>query len=85
MDFQLRQRGRAAMHFLSDLAVQSGKLRARVDAEITAHGLDDRTLADGLDDRLRQVDAASKSIEAQYDPLLPLGQHQRRRAVQVRA
>jgi SAM-dependent methyltransferase len=58
MDFQLRQRGRAAMHFLSDLAVQGGKLRARVDAEITAHGLDERTLADDLDERLRQVDAA---------------------------
>ena len=58
MEFQLKQRGRAALHFLSDLAVQTGPLRARVDADIAAHGLNESTLADDLDERLRQVDAA---------------------------
>lgn len=58
MDFDLRQRGRASIHFLSDLGVATGKLRARVDAEIAARGLDNATLADDLDQRLRQVDSA---------------------------
>ena len=58
MDFQLRQQGRAATAYLSDLAVAGAKLRARVDAEIAARGLDQATLADDLDERLRQVDAA---------------------------
>jgi SAM-dependent methyltransferase len=58
MDFELKQRGRASMHFLADLAVAAGRLKPRVDADIAARGLDETTLVDDLDSRLRQVDAA---------------------------
>ncbi len=58
MDYQLRQRGRAATEFLSDLAFGSAALRPKIDAEIAARGLDEATLAADLDERLRQVDAA---------------------------
>ena len=58
MDFQLKQRGRASMHFLADLAVASARFKPRVDADIAARGLDESTLAEDLDERLRQVDAA---------------------------
>jgi len=58
MDFQLKQRGRASMHFLADVAAAAARLRPRVDAAIEAHGLTETTLADDLDERLRQVDAA---------------------------
>jgi SAM-dependent methyltransferase len=58
MEFQLRQSGRAAIAFLADLAVASSRLRPKVDAELLARGLDQSTLADDLDERLRQVDAA---------------------------
>lgn len=58
MDFQLKQRGRASMHFLADLAVAAARFKPRVDADIAARGLSEATLADDLDERLRQVDAA---------------------------
>jgi len=58
MEFELKQRGRASMHFLSDLAVATGPLRKQVDADLLARGLDEATLADDLDERLLQVDAA---------------------------
>ena len=58
MDFELRQRGRASMHFLADLAVATARFKPRIDADVVAHGLDESTLADDLDERLRQVDAA---------------------------
>ncbi|NBX45547.1 MAG: class I SAM-dependent methyltransferase [Gammaproteobacteria bacterium] len=58
MDFQLKQRGRASMHFLSDLAVASARLKAQVDADVLAKGLDEAHLAADLDQRLLQVDAA---------------------------
>ena len=58
MEFDLKQRGRASMHFLSDLAVATGPLRKQVDADLLARGLDESTLADDLDERLLQVDAA---------------------------
>ena len=58
MDFQLRQHGRAATAFMSDLAVASARLRPKVDADLAARGLDARTLPDDLDERLRQADAA---------------------------
>ncbi|MFM2110453.1 MAG: hypothetical protein RLZZ372_1377 [Pseudomonadota bacterium] len=61
MDFQLKQRGRASMHFLSDLAVATARFKPRIDAEIAAQGLDDATLADDLDERLKQVDQALAS------------------------
>ncbi|MCP5327752.1 MAG: class I SAM-dependent methyltransferase [Sinobacteraceae bacterium] len=57
MDFQLRQQGRAAMAFMSELAAAGARLRTRVDADLAARGLDARTLADDLDQRLREVDA----------------------------
>ena len=58
MEFQLKQRGRASLHFLSDLAVSTSRFKSRIDADIKAAGLDESTMADDLDDRLRQVDAA---------------------------
>ena len=58
MEFDLKQRGRASMHFLSDIAVATGPLRKQVDADLLARGLDESTLADDLDERLLQVDAA---------------------------
>jgi SAM-dependent methyltransferase len=58
MDFTLRQHGRAALHFLADLAVETGRLKTRVDAALAERGLDESTLADDLDERLRQVDTA---------------------------
>ncbi|MSR00315.1 MAG: class I SAM-dependent methyltransferase [Gammaproteobacteria bacterium] len=64
MDFQLKQHGRAAIHFLADLGVATGKLRAKVDAEILAHGLNEQTLAVDLDERLRQVDEALATSSA---------------------
>ncbi len=57
MDFELKQRGRASMHFLADLAVGGARFKSRIDAHIAAHGLDNDTLADDLDVRLQQVDA----------------------------
>lgn len=58
MEYQFHQGGRAATAFLSDLAFESAPLRKRIDADLKARGLDDKTLADDLDQRLRQVDAA---------------------------
>jgi SAM-dependent methyltransferase len=58
MDFKLRQAGRAATSFISDLAVAAAPLKARVDADLAARGLSEATLAVDLDARLRQVDAA---------------------------
>ena len=57
MDFQLRQGGRAASAFVSDLSFGAAKLRPRIDAELRQRGLDESTLAADLDARLRQVDA----------------------------
>jgi len=64
MDFQLRQQGRAATAYMSDLAVAAARLRGKVDAELAARGLDEKTLADDLDERLRQVDSALKDSRA---------------------
>lgn len=58
MEYQLRQGGRAAVAFLSDLAAEAAPLRARIDADVAARGLNEQTLADDLNERLRQVDAA---------------------------
>ena len=46
------------MHFLSDLAVASGRLKGEVDAHVLAKGLDEEHLDADLDRRLLQVDAA---------------------------
>lgn len=58
MDYQLHQGGRAATAFLSDISFEAAPIRRRIDADVAARGLDETTLADDLDDRLRQVDAA---------------------------
>lgn len=58
MEYQLHQGGRAASAFLSDLSFEAAPLRQQIDADIVAQGLDERTLSDDLDQRLRQVDAA---------------------------
>ena len=46
------------MHFLADLAAASSRLRSKVDADLIAKGLDDEHLAEDLDQRLTQADAA---------------------------
>lgn len=58
MNFELRQRGRSSMHFVADLAIAAARLKPRIDAEIAAQGLDESSLAEELDTRLQQVDAA---------------------------
>jgi len=58
MDYQFHQGGRAATAFLSDLSSEAAPLRRRIDADVKARGLDETTLAEDLDQRLRQVDAA---------------------------
>lgn len=64
MEFNLKQRGRASMHFLSDLAVATGPLKAKIDADLLARGLDESSLADDLDERMLQVDAALADSQA---------------------
>ncbi len=58
MEFQLRQGGRSASDFLSDLSFMAAPLRARVDADLAARGLDAASMPDDLDERLRAADAA---------------------------
>ena len=58
MEFQLRQGGRAACDFLSDLAFMSAPLKEKVNADLVARGLDAASMPDDLDERLRVVDAA---------------------------
>ena len=58
MEFQLRQGGRAASDFLSDLAFMSAPLKEQVNADLVARGLDAASMPDDLDERLRVVDAA---------------------------
>ena len=58
MEFQLRQGGRAASDFLSDLAFLSAPLKEQVNADLVARGLDAASMPDDLDERLRVVDAA---------------------------
>lgn len=52
----LRQRGRASVDFLADLALWSVGLAPRVDEEMAARGLSDEVLLPDLDARLAQVD-----------------------------
>ena len=54
-EYQLRQGGRAAAGFLSDLAVAAAPLRARIDADTVARGLNEQTMSDDLDERLREA------------------------------
>lgn len=66
MDFQLKQRGRASMHFLADLAAASSRLRSKVDADLVAKGLDGAHWDENLDRRLTQADAAlAASLQAE--------------------
>lgn len=57
MHFEMRQRGRASVDFLADLGLWYVGLAPGVDAEMTARGLTEATLAPDLDERLAQVDA----------------------------
>ncbi|MEE4184486.1 MAG: hypothetical protein V2J12_01825, partial [Gammaproteobacteria bacterium] len=58
MDVQLRQRGRARIEFLSDLAAWSGRLGYGIDQELERRGLTAETLAAERPERLRQVEQA---------------------------
>jgi SAM-dependent methyltransferase len=51
MDFELRQRGRAAMSFLADLSSGVGPLMGRWQADLAAVGLEAEALPDDLDAR----------------------------------
>ncbi len=57
MDFELRQRGRATIDFLADLAAWAGSRAPAINNELVARGLDPENLDADLDARLDQVDA----------------------------
>lgn len=64
MDFQLVQHGRSAMDFIADLGGSTARLRPRVLADMQARGITEHALADDLDARLTQVDAAMKGSQS---------------------
>ena len=57
MDFELRQRGRATIDFLADLAAWAGSKAPAINNELAARGLDPENLDADLDTRLDQVEA----------------------------
>lgn len=61
MDVQLRQRGRARIEFLSDLAAWSGRLGLGIDQELADRGLPPSALHADRRQRLQQVDTALAS------------------------
>ena len=56
-DPQLRQRGRASVDFLAQMAMASGPVRAEVDKAIAAKIDDPESLPEDLDERLAHMDA----------------------------
>jgi hypothetical protein len=64
MNVQLRQRGRASIDFLVSAARFSSTLEPGIQAAIAAKGLDEDSLADDLDARSSQMDAALADCEA---------------------
>jgi SAM-dependent methyltransferase len=58
MDVELKQRGRASIDFLVSAARASSGLEPAVQAAIAAKGLDEGSLAEDLDARSSQLDAA---------------------------
>lgn len=64
MDIELAQNGRAAMDFLIALKGGGSKLEAEVAADLAATGLTADTLAEDLDERLDQVEAAMAGSDA---------------------
>ncbi len=64
MEFELRQRGRAAMEFLVDLALATRPLGARWNAELAASGLKAEDLPEDLDARHAAMDEALAGSKA---------------------
>jgi SAM-dependent methyltransferase len=64
MDFSLKQTGRAAIEFAADFGAVGARMRAQIARDMAEKKLDDSTLADDLDVRLRQVDAALEDSQA---------------------
>ena len=58
MDAALDQRGRSSVEFLVSLGRQAGACETQVMQDIARAGLTEQTLADDLDERLLQVEAA---------------------------
>ncbi|MEM7701976.1 MAG: class I SAM-dependent methyltransferase [Pseudomonadota bacterium] len=56
-DPQLRQRGRASVDFLAQMAIASGPVRAEVDKAIAVKVADPEALPEDLDERLAHMDA----------------------------
>jgi len=63
-DPQLRQRGRASVDFLAQMAIASGGIRQKVDTAIAQSVPDPSALPDDLDDRLAFMDAALSEEDA---------------------
>ncbi len=63
-DPQLRQRGRASVDFLAQMAMASGGIRQKVDTAIAQSVPDPSDLPDDLDDRLAFMDAALAEEDA---------------------
>jgi ubiquinone/menaquinone biosynthesis C-methylase UbiE len=64
MDFELRQRGRASLDFLVDLALASRPLGARWNGELAATGIGADALPDDRDERHAAMDAALSESRA---------------------
>jgi hypothetical protein len=58
MDFELAQRGRASMDFVAELGLGGQALRAATNADAKRAGLQADKLAEDLDQRVAQVEAA---------------------------
>ncbi len=66
MQVELGQRGRASLDFLVDFTRDSGKLEPQIKADMAAAGISEATLADDLDARLAQMDAAMATSQASH-------------------
>jgi len=65
MDFELRQRGRAAIDFIGGMGMSFGRIGAKVNARLAETGLDqDANLADDLDQRQAQLEGALGPLRA---------------------
>ncbi len=58
MDIELHQRGRASIDFLVSLGRAAGPFEKQLNADIAAAGLTEETLADDLEERFQQMEAA---------------------------
>jgi len=66
MQVELGQVGRASLDFLVEFSRASGKLEPQIAAEISQAGISEETLAEDLDERIAQMDAALADSEAAH-------------------